>query len=82
MISRRESRRSAPDQALREVTLDLIQAHALLRHRVALTHGDCLILESVEVDGDAERRSDLVLATVATADRTRVVELDVPVWRS
>src|SRR4051794_1971540 len=39
---------SAADQAAREVALDLVQRHALLLHRVALTHGDRVVLERVE----------------------------------
>jgi hypothetical protein len=37
----------------------------LLRHRVALAHRHRLVLEGVEVDRDAVRRADLVLAAVA-----------------
>src|SRR5699024_12356939 len=36
------------------------------------------LIEGVEVDGDAQRGADLVLATVAAADGTGVVEVDVP----
>jgi hypothetical protein len=50
----------------------------LLRHRVALADGHRLVLERLEVDGDAVRRADLVLAAVAAADRAGVVEVDVP----
>ena len=46
--------------------------------RVALAHRHGLVVEGVEVDRDAERRADLVLAPVAAADRAGVVELDVP----
>ena len=51
-----------------EVALDPVERDALLRHRVALAHGDGVVVEGVEVDGDAERRADLVLAAVALAD--------------
>src|SRR5512142_2786339 len=71
--------RSAPRQPGRQVGLDVVDADALLRHRVALPDGDRVVVEGLEVDGDAERRADLVLAPVATADRLRVVEVDVPV---
>ena len=71
--------RSAAEQARREVALDLVERHPLLRHRVALAHRHGLVVERVEVDRDAERRADLVLAAVATADRAGVVEVDVPV---
>ncbi|OEI70008.1 putative transcriptional regulator [Curtobacterium sp. ER1/6] len=67
------------EQPLRQVALQLVERDALLRHRVALPHGHGLVLERVEVHRDAERRADLVVATVATADRTGVVEVDVPV---
>ncbi|EOD65990.1 putative transcriptional regulator [Amycolatopsis vancoresmycina DSM 44592] len=50
-----------------------------MRHRVALAHRHGLVLERVEVDRDAVRRADLVLAAVAAADRLGVVEVDVPV---
>src|SRR5690242_6625551 len=70
---------SAAEQAGGEVALDLVQGDALLLHRVALADGDRVVVQGVEVDGDAERRTDLVLAAVAAADGTGVVELDVPV---
>src|SRR5690606_13545827 len=70
---------SAAEQLVREVAADSVQADPLLRHGVALTHGDGVVLEGVEVDGDAEGRTDLVLAAVATPDGASVVELDVPV---
>ncbi|CDZ92017.1 Predicted transcriptional regulator [Rhodococcus ruber] len=71
--------RSGADQPLGQVTLDLVEPDALLRHGVALADGDGLVLEGVEVDRDAERGADLVLAAVAAADGAGVVELDVPV---
>src|SRR5690606_13300676 len=78
--ARREGRRaiSAADQSLGEVGADLVEAHPLLLHRVPLADGDRVVLEGVEVDGDAVRRTDLVLAPVAPTDRTGVVEVDVP----
>ena len=68
----------APLQALREVGVQALERHALLAHRVAVAHGDGAVVERVEVDRDAERRADLVLAAVAAADRAGVVEVDVP----
>src|SRR5690242_4593947 len=42
---------SAAEQTLREVPRDAIEADPLLRHRVALTDGDRVVIEGVEVDG-------------------------------
>ena len=74
----RVGRPSAAEQALGEVAAHLVQRDPLLVHRVALAHGDGVVVEGVEVDGDAVRRADLVLAPVAAADRAGVVEVDVP----
>src|SRR5699024_8378125 len=71
--------RSAGAEPLVEVTDQRVHADALLRHRVTLAGGHGAVLERVEVDSDAERRADLVLPPVTTADRARIVELDVPV---
>ena len=62
--------------------MQALERHALLRHRVAVAHRDGAVLERVEVDRDAERRADLVLAAVAAADRAGVVEVDVPARRA
>src|ERR1700761_9719139 len=70
--------RSVDRQALGQVGLDLVDADPLLLHRVAFPHGHGLVLEGVEVDGDAVRGADLVLAAVAAADGTGVVEVGVP----
>src|SRR4051794_6068871 len=67
-----------PAEPFRQVTLHAIEPHSLLNHAVALTHRNRLIVERVEVDGDAVRRTDLVLPSIATADRAGVVELHVP----
>src|SRR4051812_10262593 len=69
---------SAGRQALEEIALDRIEADPLLLHRVARPDRDRLILESLEVDRDAERCADLVLTAIAAADRAGVVELDIP----
>src|SRR3954451_9213463 len=58
---------------------DAGERNTLLRHRVALADRHGVVLEGLEVDRDAERRADLVLAAVAPPDRLGVVELDVPV---
>src|SRR5713101_639499 len=47
------------------------QAHLL--RRVAITQRDCVVLHSLVIHGDAERRAGLVLAAVAPADRTRLI---------
>ena len=44
---------------------------------VALADGDRAVLQRVEVDGDAERGADLVLAAVAAADGLRLVVVDI-----
>src|SRR4029079_9073070 len=46
-----------------------LDRHPLLGHRVAVTNRDGAVLEGFHVDGDAPRRSDLVLAAVQLADR-------------
>ena len=77
---RRWNRRgSAADESLGEPGRDAVEADPLLGHRVALAHGDRVVVEGLEVDGDAVRRTDLVLAAVAATDGAGVVELDVPV---
>ena len=60
---------SATGEAGGQPGRDARQRHALLRHRVALADRDGVVVEGLEVDGDAERRADLVLPAVAPADR-------------
>ena len=43
-------------------------AHADLFHRVAVAYGNGAVLEGVEVDGYAERRTDFVLTAVTLTD--------------
>src|SRR3712207_8679478 len=69
---------SADGQAGLEVGLDLVQPDALLAHRVALADGHRGVGEGVEVDGEAERRADLVLPPAPAPARAGVVEVDVP----
>src|SRR4051812_26476109 len=69
----------AAGEAGGEVRLDRVQPDALLAHRVPFPDGDGLVVEGVEVDGEAERRPHLVLAAVPPADGAGVVEVDVPV---
>src|SRR5699024_8575864 len=63
-----------------EVGVELSAGDAHLLHRVTLAHGHGVIFKRVKVDGDTERGTDLVLTTVSTADRARVVEVNVPVF--
>src|SRR5690242_1858883 len=65
-------------KAVEQETLDLVERDPLLLHRVAVTNGDRVVLQRVEVDGDAVRRADLVLPPVPPADRAGVVEVGVP----
>ena len=69
---------SANSQALNQVGLDLVERNTDLLHRVTLTNGDGVILNGIKVVGDAEGRTNFVLATVATANSTGIVVLDVP----
>src|SRR5262249_55655001 len=69
---------SAPRQALSKVGLQRIHPHPVLAHGVAFADRYRLVVQGLEVHGDAVRRSYLVLAAVAAADRARVVEVDVP----
>ena len=51
-----------------DVRRDVLDLDADLVRRVAVAHGDAAVLDRVEVDRDAERRADLVLAPVAPPD--------------
>src|SRR5918998_5916675 len=52
---------SRTQKALPEVSRHLVERDPVLRHGVAVPDGHGLVIESVEVDRDAERRADLVL---------------------
>src|SRR5438309_9639216 len=69
---------SAGGEAVEEPALDRIEADPVLAHRVAVADGHRVVLERLEVEGDAERCADLVLPAIAAADRAGVVELHVP----
>ena len=56
---------------------ELLHGDALLLHRVAIAQRDRALGEGIAIDGDAERRTDGVLAAVALADG--VLHLDVGV---
>src|SRR6266545_7492417 len=60
-------------QALSEVADETVDGDAVLAHGVSLPDGHLAVLERVEVHGYAERRADLVLASVPPADRAGVV---------
>ena len=55
-------------EAFVEVGDDPVEGHAFLLHRVAFADRNRLVLQGVEVDGDAVRRADLVLAAIASSD--------------
>src|SRR5205814_8526423 len=52
---------------------DPLHRHSLLGHRIAIAHRHGPVLERIDVDRDAPRRPDLVLATIQLADRGGVV---------
>src|SRR5436190_2966754 len=58
-----------------ELIGQLVDRDALLPERVAVADGDRAVLQRLVVDRDRERRADLVLAPVATADRAALVVL-------
>ena len=53
---------------------NILDLNALLLHRIAVANGNTAILLGLEIDGDAERSTDLVLTAVALADGTGIVE--------
>src|SRR5512132_465399 len=67
-----------PGEALLQVAEEAVDPDPVLGHGVAVADGDRPVLEGVEVDGDAERRADLVLAAVAAADRAGVIVISGP----
>ena len=54
---------------------ELVDLGALLRHRVPLAHRDGVVIEGVEVDRDTQWRAHLVLAPIATPDRSGDVDM-------
>lgn len=60
--------RSAAEKFTAEVFLNLVNADTLLSHGVTLTNRHGVILKGIEVDGDAERGTNLVLTAVALAN--------------
>ena len=63
-------------QAVGDLGDDVVDRHADLLGGVAVTDGDGLVVEPVEVDGDGQRCADLVLPPVPPADRLGLVVLD------
>ena len=59
-----------------DVAFKLVYSNTLLLHRVAVAHCHAVILDGVEVIGDAQRSTDLVLAAIALADGAGLVEID------
>ena len=55
----------------------MVDGHSDLFHGVAVANGDGLIFLSVEINGNAERCTDLVLAAVAFADAAGLIVIDV-----
>src|ERR1043166_8085629 len=68
-----ERRRSARE--LRHTLDELADRDAVLLQRVAIAQRDRVVLERLVVDGDRQRRADLVLPPVAAADRPALVVL-------
>ena len=55
---------------------NLLHRNANLLHRVAVADGDGAVIFRLKIIGDAERGADLILAAIALADGTGVVEID------
>src|SRR4051812_16613051 len=53
-----------------------VDGNAYLFRRVAVANRDRIVLQRIEVDGDAQRRSHFVLTPVAPPDRLRLVVVD------
>jgi len=70
--------RSAAEKFTAEVFLNLVNADTLLSHGVTLTNRHGVILKGIEVDGDAERGTNLVLTAVALANSLGIVEVNIP----
>src|SRR4051794_31555756 len=62
--------------AVGELAHQVVDRHPHLLGGVAVADRDLLVLDRVEVDGDRDRRADLVLAAVAAPDRLGLVVVD------
>jgi len=68
--------RSLPVRAIecaRRASLQLFHGHSNLRHRVAVPHGNRVVLQALKVDRQTIGRTDLVLPAVTPADRGGLV---------
>src|SRR5215207_739312 len=68
--------RTLEAQSVAELADEVVDRHPDLLGGVPIADRDRLVLERLEVDGDRERRADLVLAAVAATDRLRLVVVD------
>ena len=59
----------------KNIGLDLGKRNSYLLHRVSVTNGHTSVILGVKVVGDAEGRSDLILAAISLTDRARLVEV-------
>ena len=51
-----------------------VHAHPLLSHRVAIAHGDGVVLfDGLKVNGHAQRCADFIVTSIPFADVTRVL---------
>jgi hypothetical protein len=55
-----------------------LDGDSYLIHRISVSNGDLLIFQRLEINGDAERSANLVLASVATANALGGVVLHYP----
>src|SRR3954454_19430035 len=69
---------SAGAEPLRQVAANRVETDPLLSHAVARAKSHRLVLQRVEVDGDAVGGADLVLPPVAPADGPGVIEVHGP----
>src|SRR5438093_4442726 len=59
--------------AVEDGSLDVVEWDAVLGHRIAIADRGRAVLQGLDVDRDAPRRADLVLAPIQLADRRGVV---------
>src|SRR3989475_5958074 len=72
-IDRYHSPRRSASELVPEELHQAVGSHPDLLQRIPVPHRDRAVLRGLAVDRDAERRSGLVLAAVAAADRAAVV---------